>query len=63
MLPPILPNSARVDRSGGYSSRRLASLRSSRAALASKEKKENEQTSNREAREKISEKVQHVMDC
>ena len=60
MLPPILPNSARVDRSGGYSSRRL---RSSRAALASKEKKENEQTSNREAREKISEKVQHVMDC
>jgi hypothetical protein len=38
------------------------SLRGSRAALASKEKKENEQTSNRESREKISEKVQHVMD-
>jgi hypothetical protein len=39
------------------------SLCGSRAALASKEKKENEKSSNREAREKISEKVQHVMDC
>jgi hypothetical protein len=38
------------------------SLRGRRAALVSKEKKENEQTSNRESREEISEKVQHVMD-
>jgi hypothetical protein len=35
----------------------------SRAALASKEKKENEKTRNREASEKISEKIQHVMNC
>ena len=39
-----------------------SSLHGSCAVLPSKEKKENEQTSNREAREKISEKVQHVMD-
>jgi len=39
------------------------SLRSSRAAFASKEKEENEKTSNREAREKISENVQQVLDC
>jgi hypothetical protein len=32
-----------------------SSLRGSRAVLASKEKKENEQTSDREARKKISE--------
>jgi len=38
------------------------SLGGSRAALASKEKKENEKTSNRKAREKISKQVQHVMD-
>jgi hypothetical protein len=38
-------------------------LRDSHAALASEEKKQNEKTSNREASEKISEKVQHVMDC
>jgi hypothetical protein len=39
------------------------SLRGSRASFPSKEKKENEKTSNREAREQISEQVQHVMDC
>jgi hypothetical protein len=38
-------------------------LRDSHAALASEEKEQNEKTRNREAREKISEKVQHVMDC
>jgi hypothetical protein len=40
-----------------------SSLRGSRAVLASKVKKENEQTSNRESREEIGKKVQHVMDC
>jgi hypothetical protein len=40
-----------------------SSLHGSCAVLPSKEKKENKQASDREAREKISEKVQHVMDC
>jgi len=52
----------RVDRSA-WLLFAASSLRVSRAALASKEKKENEQAGNREARQKISENVQHVMDC
>jgi hypothetical protein len=40
-----------------------SSLHGGCAVFPSKEKKENKQASDREAREKISEKVQHVMDC
>jgi hypothetical protein len=38
-------------------------LRGSRSVLTSKEEKENEKTSNRKSREKISEQAQHVIDC
>ncbi len=36
-------------------------LRGSRSVLTSKEEKENEKTSNRKSREKISEQAQHVI--
>jgi hypothetical protein len=39
------------------------SLRGSHAPFPPKEEKEDEQASNRESREKISEEVQHVMNC
>ena len=54
---PVRPNSQR------WLLFAASSLHGGCAIFPSKEKKENKQASDREGREKISEKVQYVMDC